>query len=58
VADITPDDYKKLMDHRAGAVQGYLLQSGKVTPERITVTASKTVDASYQGSSRANLTLQ
>jgi hypothetical protein len=58
VADITPDDYKKLVDHRADAVQGYLLQSGKVTPERITITASKAVDASYQGSNRVNLTLQ
>jgi uncharacterized protein involved in outer membrane biogenesis len=58
VADITPDDFKKLMDHRASAVQGYLLQSGKVTPERITIAASKAVDASYQGASRVNLTLQ
>src|SRR5208283_670717 len=58
VADITPDDFRKLMDHRADAVQGYLLQSGKVTPERITIAASKAVDASYQGSNRVNLTLQ
>jgi hypothetical protein len=58
VADITPDDFKKLMDHRAAAVQGYLLQTDKVTPERITIAASKTVDASYQGANRVNLTLQ
>ena len=58
VADITPDDFKKLMDARAAAVQSYLLQSGKVEPTRLTVAASKTVDASFQGANRVNLTLQ
>lgn len=58
LTEITPDDFKKLMDERAAAVQSYLLQSGKVTPERLTTVASKTVDASFQGSNRANLTLQ
>ena len=58
VTEVTPDDFKKLMDERATAVQSYLLQSGKVEPERLTVAASKTVDASFQGANRVNLTLQ
>ncbi len=29
VTEVTPDDFKKLMDERATAVQSYLLQSGK-----------------------------
>jgi hypothetical protein len=58
MAEITPEDYKKLMDDRAAAVRNYLLQSGKVETNRITVAASKTVDASFQGSHRVDLTLQ
>ena len=58
VTEVTPNDFKKLMDDRAAAVQSYLLQSGKVEPGRLTVVASKTVDASFQGSNRVNLTLQ
>jgi hypothetical protein len=58
VTEVTPDDFKKLMDDRATAVRNYLLQTGKVEPERLTVAASKTVDASFQGANRVNLTLQ
>ena len=58
LTEITSDDFKKLMDECAIAVQSYLLQSGKVTPERLTTVAPKTVDASFQGSNRVNLTLQ
>jgi hypothetical protein len=58
LTEITPDEFKKLMDDRAATVQGYLLQSGKVEPERLTITASRTVDTSFQGSNRVNLTLQ
>jgi Domain of Unknown Function (DUF748) len=58
LTEITPDDFKKLMSERAAAVQSYLLQTGKVTPERLTLVEPKPVDASFQGSSRANLSLQ
>jgi hypothetical protein len=58
LTEITPDDFKKLMNERAIAVQSYLLQSGKVTPERLSLAEPKTVDASFQGSSRVNLSLQ
>jgi uncharacterized protein involved in outer membrane biogenesis len=58
LTEITPNDFKKLMDDRATAVQGYLLQSGKVEAARITIAASRAIDASFQGSNRVNLTLQ
>jgi urease gamma subunit len=58
IAEITPQDYQKLMGDRAAAVQSYLLQSGKVETNRIAIAASKTVDASFQGSTRVDLTLQ
>lgn len=58
LADISSDDFKKLMDDRAAAVQSYLLQSGKVEAMRITIAASQAVNASAPGSSRANLTLE
>jgi hypothetical protein len=58
IAEITPQDYQKLMTDRAAAVQGYLLQSGKVETNRIAIAASKPVDASFQGSNCVNLTLQ
>ena len=58
LTEITPDDFKKLMQERATAVQSYLLQSGKVTTERLTLVEPKPVDASFQGSNRVNLSLQ
>jgi hypothetical protein len=58
LTEITPDDFKKLMEERAAAVQSYLLQSGKVTPERSTLVEPKSVDASFQGANRVNLSLQ
>jgi hypothetical protein len=58
LTEIAPADFKKLMEERATAVQSYLLQSGKVTPDRLTLVEPKPVDASFQGSSRVNLSLQ
>jgi hypothetical protein len=58
LAQITPEDYAKLMNDRAAAVQSYLLQSGKVEAGRISIVAPKTVTASFQGSNRVNMTLQ
>ncbi len=58
LAQITPDDFKKLMTDRAAAVQSYLLQTGKVEADRISLMPPKTVTASYQGSSRVVMTLQ
>jgi hypothetical protein len=39
-------------------VQSYLLPSGKVETNRITIATSKPVDASFHGSNRVDLTLQ
>ena len=58
VADVTPADFTKLMEHRAAAVRAYLLQSGKVEPERITIAAPKPVNTSSPGASRVDLTLE
>ncbi len=55
--EITPADFAALMQERANKVQGYLLQTGKVTADRLTVAAPKPVDASFQGQSRVNLAL-
>lgn len=58
LTEIAPADFRKLMEERATAVQSYLLQSGKVTSERLTLVEPKPVDASFQGSNRVNLSLQ
>ncbi len=55
---ITPADFQQLMQDRANKVQAYLLQTGKVTAERVSVAAPKVVDAAYQGHNRADLALQ
>lgn len=55
--EITPAEFATLMQERADKVQAYLLQTGKVTADRLTVAAPKPVDASSQGQSRVNLTL-
>ena len=57
-AGITQADFQQLMQARTDKVQAYLLQTGKVTADRISAATPKTVDASYQGRSRANLALQ
>jgi hypothetical protein len=54
---ITGDDWIELMHRRAMAVQAYLLKSGQVTDERVFIIAPKTVDASFKGEDRVNLSL-
>jgi len=58
LTEVAPDDFKKLMEARATAVQSYLLQSGKVAPEKLSLVEPKLVDASFKGASRVNLSLQ
>jgi Domain of Unknown Function (DUF748) len=55
--EITSDDYRNLMQKRANQVQAYLLKTGKVTGERLFVTAPKPINESFQGQDRANLSL-
>lgn len=55
--EITPAEFAALMQERANKVQAYLLQTGKVTADRLTIAAPKPVDAFFQGQSRVNLGL-
>jgi outer membrane protein OmpA-like peptidoglycan-associated protein len=56
--EVTPDDFRALMQARADSVQKYLLQTGQVGAERMFIVAPKPVDPSYQGQSRVDLSLQ
>jgi outer membrane protein OmpA-like peptidoglycan-associated protein len=56
--EVTPDDFRVLMQARADNVQKYLLQTGQVDAERMFIIAPKPVDPSYQGKSRVDLSLQ
>ena len=56
--EVTPDDFRALMQARADGVQQYLLQTGQVGAERMFIIAPKPVDPSYQGQSRVDLSLQ
>jgi hypothetical protein len=56
--EVTPDDFRALMQARADGVQKYLLQTGQVGAERMFIIAPKPVDSSYQGQSRVDLSLQ
>jgi hypothetical protein len=56
--EVTPDDFRALMQARADRVQKYLLQTGQVGAERMFIVAPKPIDPSYQGRSRVDLSLQ
>jgi hypothetical protein len=55
--EITSDDFRQLMQDRANQVEGCLLKSGKVTADRLFITAPKPIDANSKGEDRVNLTL-
>lgn len=54
---ITDDDYRQLMENRAKEVEAYLLKSGKVTADRLFITAPKPIVPDARGEDRVNLTL-
>jgi hypothetical protein len=54
---ITDDDLRDLMQARGNKVQAYLLQTGKVTAERLFIIAPKPVDAAAKGQSRVTMSL-
>jgi hypothetical protein len=56
--EITQDDLRDLMNQRAKTVQAFLLQTGKVTAERLFVTAPKPMDLSSKGEDKVNLSLE
>ena len=45
------------MKQRAAKVQEYLTNGGKITAERLFITAPKPIDANSKGEDRVNLTL-
>jgi hypothetical protein len=51
--EVTPDDFRALMQERADEVQ-----AGQVTAERRFIVAPRPVDPSYQGQGRVDLSLQ
>ena len=55
--EVTGDDFRDLMQQRAGQVQAYLLKTQKVTGERLFIMAPKPVDAASTGEDRVNLSL-
>ena len=55
--EVTDNDLRKLMQDRAHAVQSYLLQSGKVTAERLFLISPKPTDSTTTGELRVNLSL-
>ena len=55
--NITSDDFRQLMQDRANQVEGYLLKSGKVTADRLFITAPKPIGPDSKGEDRVNLTL-
>jgi hypothetical protein len=54
---ITEDDLRDLMNARAKRVQKYLLDTGKVTADRLFILAPKPVSPTAKGQSRANMSL-
>jgi len=56
--EITPDDFRDLMQARADRVRNYLRQTGQVTADRLFIITPQPVDPSYQGQSRVDLSLQ
>ena len=55
--EISSDDFRQLQQDRAKEVEKYLLQSGKVTADRLFITAPKPVSPNGKGEPRVNLTL-
>jgi hypothetical protein len=54
---VSAEDYRQLMEARARYIQHFLVQTGKVAPDRLLLVTPKTVDTSYRGQPRANLSL-
>ena len=53
----TDDDLRELMQQRSVSVQKFLLDSGKITAERVFLVAPKSADPLVKGTARATFTL-
>jgi hypothetical protein len=56
--EVTDNDFQTLMRERADKVHNALVQTGKVTAERLFILAPKPADPSHPGQSRVDLSLQ
>jgi len=56
-APATDDDLRELVEQRCASVQKFLLDTGKVSAERIFIVAPKPVDASVKAMARATFSL-
>jgi hypothetical protein len=54
---VSENEQRDLIKQRALAVQAFILQSGKVTAERLFIVTPKSTGASAKGQSRVNLSL-
>jgi len=57
VVQVSEDEQRGLIKDRAQAVQSFILQSGKVTAERLFIVTPKSTGATAKGQSRVNLSL-
>jgi hypothetical protein len=55
--EVSDDEQRDLIKRRAQAVQSFILQSGKVTAERLFIVTPKSAEAAAKGQSRVNLSL-
>jgi hypothetical protein len=55
--EVTSDDFRDLMQARAKEVQSYLLKANRISAERLFLTAPKTIDASFKGDDKVDLSL-
>ncbi|HZV33921.1 MAG TPA: DUF748 domain-containing protein, partial [Verrucomicrobiae bacterium] len=55
--EVSDDDLRELMKQRAAQVQAYLLRGGKITADRLFITAPKPLGGASKGADRVNMTL-
>jgi hypothetical protein len=55
--EVSDSEQRDLIKQRAQAVQSFILQSGKVTAERLFIVTPKSAEAAAKGQSRVNLSL-
>jgi hypothetical protein len=55
---MSDNEFRQLMTARSRWVQDWLVQNGQVSADRILLVAPKSLDANYQGESRAILSLE
>ena|SRR6185437_7358354 len=57
ISPATDDDLREFMQHRCQSVQKFLIDTGKVTAERVFLIAPKITDPTVQGAARVTFSL-